>query len=215
MSGIDGLILAALAAAACAADQEGAEPCPPGTATAQAANWRGKATDRDRERIRSWRTAWVEALAEARAVGQGDALAAERPLLDPDAAIAFADIPPGEYRCRTIKIGTGSDSEGLAYVAYPAFTCRIAAEDDSLRFTKVTGSQRPIGYLYPDEGDRRIFLGTLQLGDEQRAFRYGRDRHRDMAGILDRIGDRRWRLVLPYPAFESTIDIIELTPATE
>ena len=26
-----------------------------------------------------------------------------------------------------------------------------------------------------------IFLGTLQLGDETRALRYGRDRERDMA----------------------------------
>jgi hypothetical protein len=34
-----------------------------------------------------------------------------------------------------------------------------------------------------------------------------------MAGVVERIGERRWRLVLPYPAFESTIDIVELIPA--
>jgi hypothetical protein len=58
-----------------------------------------------------------------------------------------------------------------------------------------------------------VFLGTLQLGDEQRALQYGRDRERDMAGVVERIGERRWRLVLPYPHFESTIDIVELVPA--
>ena len=60
---------------------------------------------------------------------------------------------------------------------------------------------------------RMVFLGTLQLGDEQRALQYGRDRERDMAGVVERIGDNRWRLVLPYPAFESTLDVIELVPA--
>ena len=30
-------------------------------------------------------------------------------------------------------------------------------------------------------------------------MRYGRDAERDMAGFVERIGDNRWRLVLPYP----------------
>jgi hypothetical protein len=33
-----------------------------------------------------------------------------------------------------------------------------------------------------------------------------------MAGVVERIGNQRWRLVLPYPHFESTIDIVELVP---
>jgi hypothetical protein len=57
-----------------------------------------------------------------------------------------------------------------------------------------------------------VFLGTLQLGDEPGVLKYGHDRERDMAGLLERIGDRRWRLVFPYPAFESTIDVLELIP---
>jgi hypothetical protein len=57
-----------------------------------------------------------------------------------------------------------------------------------------------------------VFLGTLQLGDETRSLEYGHDRDRDVAGFLERVGERRWRLVLPYPAFESTTDIIELIP---
>jgi len=206
-----GLALA-FSAATCTADQEG-QPCPDGTRSSavQGGDWRTIVTDNDRQRIRSWRSAWVEALDQARAAGNGDALAREGALLDPDAAIDFADIPQGDYRCRTIKIGTGR-SDPLAYVAYPAFTCRVVEEGGRLRFAKLTGSQRPIGTLYPDEGDRRVFLGTLQLGDEQRTFQYGIDRDRDMAGILQRVGDRRWRLALPYPAFESTLDIIELIP---
>jgi hypothetical protein len=41
---------------------------------------------------------------------------------------------------------------------------------------------------------------------------YGRDANRDMAGIVQRIGPRRWRLVLPYPHFESLLDVVELVP---
>ena len=58
-----------------------------------------------------------------------------------------------------------------------------------------------------------IFLGTMVLGDEKRALEYGRDSARDMAGALERVGERRWRLILPYPRFESMMDVIELVPA--
>ena len=51
------------------------------------------------------------------------------------------------------------------------------------------------------------------LGDETRALDYGRDSERDMAGAIERIGAERWRLVLPYPRFESMLDLVEITPA--
>jgi uncharacterized protein DUF4893 len=97
-------------------------------------------------------------------------------------------------------------------VVYPPFDCRIRSTGGRTRFAKLTGSQRPIGRLLPYLPDRMVFLGTLQLGDETRALEYGRDQDRDMVGILERIGDRRWRLVFPYPHFESTVDVLELVP---
>ncbi|HWH22237.1 MAG TPA: DUF4893 domain-containing protein [Allosphingosinicella sp.] len=54
----------------------------------------------------------------------------------------------------------------------------------------------------------------MQLSDETGSFAYGHDRDRDMAAILERIGERRWRLVFPYPHFESRLDVIELAPAS-
>ena len=100
----------------------------------------------------------------------------------------------------------------LDYVTYPPFTCRIRRVDGLMSFAKLTGSQRPLGLLLPFADNRMVFLGTLQLVDERRALQYGRDRERDMAGVIERIGPQRWRLVLPYPHFESTIDILELVP---
>jgi hypothetical protein len=176
-------------------------------------DWRGIATDADRTRLRQWRTAWVRGLAKAEASGHKAALVGEGRLLEPDAALAWQDPPAGSYRCRTLKIGAQSAGM-LDFVAYPPFECRIRREDGLMSFAKLNGSQRPIGLILPYGANRMVFLGTLQLGDETRPLQYGRDRERDLAGLAERIGENRWRLVFPYPHFESIIDILELVPAT-
>ncbi len=100
----------------------------------------------------------------------------------------------------------------LNYVAYPAFDCRISQANGLQEFHKLTGSQRHTGLLFADSALRQAFLGTLVLGDEPRARRYGGDQERDLAGWVERVGDNRWRLILPYPHFKSTLDVIELVP---
>jgi hypothetical protein len=173
--------------------------------------WRQVATEDDRRRLREWRDAFVAALAEARGSGHGDLIAREGVLLDPDAALPRAALPQGEFHCRTIKLGSQREG-GLDYVAYPGFRCRAGPGAGGLTlFAKLTGSQRPVGRLFPEHDRRQIFLGTMQLSDERQVLTYGRDRERNMAGILERIGERRWRILFPYPHFESTLDVIELT----
>lgn len=201
------LLFGPLLLAACTTDGSG----PAATVPAAAEGWRSVATDYDRERARKWRTAWVRALAQARASGHSAEIAGEGVLLEPDSALRGVAPPPGDYRCRVLKIG--GQSEGLLdYVAYPYFDCRISGGGGPMDFVKLTGSQRPVGRLLPDSDRRMVFLGTLQLGDERGNLRYGHDRQRDMIGLLERIGERRWRLAFPYPAFESTLDVIELVP---
>jgi hypothetical protein len=67
--------------------------------------------------------------------------------------------------------------------------------------------------IFPADALRQVFLGTLVLGDESRAMHYGRDRERDVAGFIERIGPSRWRLIMPRPHYESQIDVLELVPA--
>ena len=178
---------------------------------ANTSNWREVATQDDRERLRDWRTAFSTALARARAAGQATAIAREGRLLDPDAAIP-GGIPNGRYRCRIIKLG--AKSEGLLdYVDYPPFACRVQPERDLQGFAKLTGSQRPVGLIFPNDSLRQVFLGTLVLGDENRSMQYGRDSERDIAAWVERIDANRWRMVLPSPRFESLIDVIELVSA--
>jgi hypothetical protein len=168
-------------------------------------------SEADRVRLRDWRTTFEEALGAARKSGHGAEIAHADVLLDPDAALAGPAIPDGRYRCRVIKLG--AKSTGLFdYVAYPAATCQVRAERGLQRLTKLTGSQRYVGLIFPGDAIREVFLGTLVLGDESRAMQYRQDEQRDVVGALERIGPNRWRLVMPRPHFESRLDVMELVP---
>ena len=175
-------------------------------------DWHQVATDKDRERLRTWRTAWITALARIKAAGRGADLTGQGELFEPDRALSNAAPPPGRYRCRVFKLG----ANGVAmrdFTAYPPYECRINDEGEVSSLYKVGGSQRPIGLLFPDGGSRMVFLGTMMFGDEKKPMDYGRDDGRDMAGYIERVGDKRWRLVLPWPKFESIVDVVELVPA--
>jgi hypothetical protein len=174
-------------------------------------DWRAIATDDDRTRLRGWRDAFVSGLEMARSSGHADEIVREGRLLDPDAAIG-GPIPDGVYHCRVIKLGSQSPGM-LDYVAYPAFTCRVQQEGRVQNFAKLTGSQRPVGLIFPNDQLRQVFLGTIMLGDEARAMQYGVDPDRDVAGFVERIGPERWRLIMPRPHFESVLDVMELVPA--
>jgi hypothetical protein len=89
----------------------------------------------------------------------------------------------------------------------------IEAEGEVSSLYQVAGKQRPVGLLFDDSPSRAVFLGTLVLGDETKPMVYGQDTQRDLAGFVDRIGPRRWRVALPSPRFESLLDVVELTPA--
>ena len=175
--------------------------------------WRAAATAHDKMRLRDWRKAFTAALAQARAAGHEADIAKEGRLLEPDAALGGVPIPNGNYRCRVIKVGSKTPGM-LDYIAYPYFSCRIDQEENRQGFAKLTGSQRQVGIIFANDQLRQVFLGTLVLGDENRAMQYGRDTDRDVAGFVEQHAPGRWRLVMPYPAFESTMDVLELVPAS-
>ena len=174
--------------------------------------WRDASTADDEKRLREWRSSFVAALAAAKKAGHSTDIAREGPLLEPDSALGPPPIPNGTYRCRIIKLG--AKTEGLLdYVAYPAFSCTVSAERGMQSFVKTSGSQRIVGLIFPGDALRQVLLGTLVLGDEQRAMQYGQDQTRDVAGYVERIGTNRWRLVMPQPHFESQLDVMELVPS--
>ena len=103
---------------------------------------------------------------------------------------------------------------GLGYVVYGWFACRIEATPQGLKFVKVTGSQRPSGLLFPENDRSMVLLGSMALAQEPPADSYGRNPDRDLIAGLERIGEARWRLVVPWPQNESNLDLIELRPAS-
>ena len=180
------------------------------TPKVQPTDWRVVVTSDDRQRLREWRTSFTRALDRARIAHAAD-VTREGRLLDPDAAIP-GRLPNGDYRCRVIKLG--ARSEGLLdYIAYPAFACRVRQEREVQGFAKLSGSQRPVGLVFPGDALRQVFLGTLVLGDESRMMQYGGDPDRDVAGWVEQIEPNRWRMILPRPRYESLTDVIELVPA--
>ena len=188
-------------------------PPPPGGPAAALRDWRGIVTAADRDRYVRRDAAWSLALQQARRQrGSGD-LNALGDLIDPRAARAPVAPPPGDYRCRTVKLGSQGGEAGLGYVVYGWFACRIEATPNGLKFSKLTGSQRPAGLLFPEDDHRMVMLGSMALAAEPPANSYGQRPDRDMVAVLGRIGERRWRLVIPWPQVESNLDLIELVPA--
>ena len=180
---------------------------------ATSARWRTIVTDDDGTRLRGASASWTKALAAARAGGAGVTLDGDAALFSSAETLDTPVPPPGDYRCTWYKLGS-TGTAVAPFTAYAAQPCRIAQGDDAAHLTMLAGPQRPIGSIYDDEAKRAVFLGTLQLGDESVPLAYGRDEQRDMGGYVDRIGARRWRLVLPQPHFESLLDVIEIVPAT-
>jgi len=200
------LIALGLAAGACDVIEQ-----PAGLISRWTTSYKDVISENDRTRLRDWRKTFETALDGARKSGHSVEIAREGALLDPDAAVSGPAIPNGTYRCRVIKLGKQQDAV-LDYVAYPGFECRDRAERNLQRLTKVSGSQRYVGLIFPLDAIREVFLGTLVLGDERRAMQYRQDEKRDVAGYIERIGPNRWRLIMPQPHFESHLDVMELVP---
>lgn len=182
-----------------------------GAARAQTNDWRRLATSADRERLREWRGAWMSALKQVRGSGSAAQAGAQGLLFDPDRALRDPVPPAGIYRCRMFKLG-GRVAGAPEFAMSVWGRCTLAEADGAMGFARESGGQRPVGAIFADTDARAIFLGTVVIGDETRALDYGRDSSRDMAGLVERVDDARWRIVLPHPRFESTLDVIELIP---
>jgi hypothetical protein len=190
-----------------------APPPPPSSTAGAQLDWRGIITAGDRDHYQRRQAAWTLALQQARSqAGSGD-LSGLGALIEPDAALNDPAPPPGDYRCRTVKLGSQAGGDGLGYVVYGWFACRIEQTPRGLKFVKVTGSQRPSGLLFPEDRKHMVLLGSMSLASEPPANSYGRRPDRDLVALLERIGDQRWRLVIPWPESESNLDLIELVPA--
>lgn len=170
-------------------------PAPPAAAPALPVgeNWRAIVSPADADRLARLDAAWAAART------------GPSPVLDRVAAAAWPAPPPGSYRCRLWRL-----SEGGAPRRFPAHFCHVGVEGALLSFAKQTGDERWAGYLYVDGARRMVFLG-VSLGAGPAAG-YGADAALDLAGIVERVGPLRYRIVMPWPRRGGVLDILELAP---
>jgi hypothetical protein len=203
------LVVSALAGCAAHAPQlaaASATPVPaPASVPVPVPAWRKAMAPQDDGRLTSLAADWSRLHARLRAATRS----AQGALLDPAAGLANAEMPPGSYRCRTLRLRHAA--RGAATVQpTPAGFCYVSGEDGSLGFSKQTGSDIAAGYFYPD-GKRYVFLGARQRRAGDNSFAYGADPARNLVGVAERFGSFRWRLAVPGP-HEGDVDVYELTP---
>lgn len=175
---------------------------------AEKAPWKSVATAKDIERLSNWRAAFEQARKEAIAAGFNADIEAGGDLFKTDVAKPGPNLPVGYYNCSVAKLGGGF----VQFVQYPVFRCHVTLEGGRRQFVKLSGSQRPVGYIFKKDSKQSVFLGTIVLGDEAKLVTYGQQEDRNEAGLVERIGAKRWRIIFPFPHYESTMDVIDLTP---
>lgn len=170
--------------------------------------WDVVATPADKQRIAAMPAIWARARA---AVPRRLAakLKAEGALTDPAAALEAPTLPPGPYHCRLVRFGGRA-----GFASYAPDFCYVEVEKDSLAFTKQTGTNLPVGWLYPDTDRRQIFIGSFKRPGETTAPAYGDNPAQDVAGVVERVAPFRWRLVLTQAGKGAMLDIYELVPVT-
>ena len=162
-------------------------------------------TAHDQQRLDTYEATRASALAEARAGGSADDLRVLDAVLS-GSPLSFGEgfDMTGTWRCRTLKLG-GT----LPLTIYGWFTCRVTDDGAGWRLEKTTGSQRTTGRFYTIDDTQLVYLGTLNMGSEG-PIPYATQADRDQVGVVVRPAANRLRIEFPKPAFESSLDILEL-----
>ena len=173
------------------------------------AGWQDAASHVDANRLAKLDEARAKGLSEAQS---GRDIGLIHTVLDAEARPASARALAGDWRCRTIRLGGMSPD-----IVYSWFHCRIGRSGDRLYFSKLNGTQRLNGVLYPHESGGFVLLGALSAKGEP-PHRYSGNGPSagaaatpdDAIGLLESTGRSSARIEFPYPVQESTFDIVEL-----
>jgi hypothetical protein len=169
-------------------------------ATPVFAGWQDQASPADAE----------AAIADAQhGEGRGDWHAIPR-VMQPQARAVPANALVGNWRCRQMKLGRMA-----SYMVYDQwFSCNIRPYNGGLLLQKMNGSQRFVGFLFPENGGW-VYLGASSARGEPYHNYSGRSpalgaqvTPDDQIGLLTGIGDNHLRLEIPAIQ-ESLLDVVE------
>lgn len=109
----------------------------------------------------------------------------------------------GKWKVRSLQGGPDF------HVLYPFFNAEFRKEDGRIVFQKTTGSQRRMGFVFPDQSTRMIFLGGKTVNDDT-PLSYSRldpkmpasadPRDSDSFGYLVKTGEKRYLMFLDVRA---------------
>src|ERR1043166_3496632 len=123
------------------------------------AGWREQIPPADSDRLAGLENSRQRALEEAQhGNGSGDFRAIQETLSPPGHEVPESALY-GTWRCRQMKLGGMTD-----YAVFSWFPCRISRAGGGIRFEK-QGTQRMVGYLYPENG-MWIYLGAQSARGE-------------------------------------------------
>ncbi len=200
-------VLAAASACQTASPPRSGSPAPV-VVVEEVEAWRGIASPRDSALLDGLAGRWEQALAAGRAAGQSRRISAEGALLRPSGQLPRAAPAPGTYRCRYVRPG------GRRWAASPQGYCYVVVEAGQLSLASEIRGLRLGGYLWELKGgERLVFLGAAVIAGAKSAGAYGENPARDAAGLVERIGDFRYRLTLPEPSPGSAFTVVELVAA--
>ncbi|WP_310497028.1 DUF4893 domain-containing protein [Sandarakinorhabdus sp.] len=172
--------------------------------------WQNIIQESDRPRLAGLYSAWA---AIRRDVPPAD-LAALGAVVS-DTAVRAGGFPgAGTYRCRMVRLGRRRDAPaGQPLVQVGDWqACTLRADGTMMRLVGSGDGQTLSGTLFTDN-DRLVFLGTVRLPGEMGVLPYGTDRDRSQVGALQTVGEAHWRIALPWPRWQSKLNILELVPA--
>jgi len=180
-------------------------------APAAAQNWRDVAHPNDIDRLAQLPQIRAAAIADAQNTNSGrgnvDALAR---VMDAQGRSIPAAALMGNWRCRQMKLGRMT-----SYMVYDGwFACNIRPYNGGLLLQKMGGSQRFVGFLFPENG-AWVYLGASSAKGEPWHNYSGTSpalgaqvTPDDQIGLLTGIGDNHLRLEIPAIQ-ESLLDVVE------
>jgi hypothetical protein len=174
------------------------------------AAWQDVAAPADIARLRQLPQIRAAAIEDAQhGEGRGDWRAIPR-VLQPQGRAVPASVLVGDWRCRQMKLGRMS-----SYMVYDQwFSCNVRPFNGGLLLQKMNGSQRFVGFLFPENG-AWVYLGASSARGEPWHNYSGRSpalgaqvTPDDQIGLLAGIGDNHMRLEIPAIQ-ESLLDVVE------
>jgi hypothetical protein len=176
------------------------------------AGWQDVASPADVQRLAQLPQVRDAAIADAHDThsGRGNLRALAQVMDAQGRAIPAAAALMGNWRCRQMKLGRMT-----SYMVYDAwFTCNIRPYNGGLLLQKMNGSQRFVGFLYPENG-AWVYLGASSARGEPWHNYSGASpalgaqvTPDDQIGLLTGIGPNHLRLEIPAVQ-ESLLDVVE------